>query len=53
MRWAAVDPRIGLEPTAHGTAVRDALEIEVGPREARKRSNANLARETGARVLEP
>jgi len=51
VRWAAVDARIGLEPTAHGTAVHDALEIEL--REARKRSNANLARETGARVLEP
>lgn len=51
VRWAAVDPRIGLEPAPHGLEVHDALELEL--REARKKANAALARETGARVLEP
>jgi len=49
VRWAAVDPRLGLDAPLGGEAVRDAVEIEVG--NARKAALTNLTA-AGIRVLD-
>jgi hypothetical protein len=49
VRWAAVDPRLGLDAPQGGEAVRAAIEIEVGA--ARKAALSQLAA-AGVRVLD-
>ncbi|MBI2389162.1 MAG: DUF58 domain-containing protein [Deltaproteobacteria bacterium] len=49
VRWAAVDPRLGLDAPPGGEPVRDAVEIEIGV--ARKKALSLLAG-AGVRVLD-